>query len=218
MEISSNAASALHNSLWLVGTSWNQFRPVHSSWVCMIYKRESCGLTHISHFGGSNYSTIHQAAGSLVTGCSLYRRKNVHTPSMGEQPHEAVLYGGRQSGGLVNRAVIRLTRAGLGKDAGLLDVGRLWKRPLESPLKAVYNRGPIFLRFWKVEYCYTYSVRKILTQTIYFPALTGYQAASSAMKLKLLFDAISCTLYPLDLDLYWQINFDTDGIISQKDE
>ena len=54
---------------------------------------------------GSTNSAIHKANGSLVTGRSLQNGKmsmgNRHT----EQSPEVVLYGGRQSGGFVNRAV-----------------------------------------------------------------------------------------------------------------
>ena len=50
-------------------------------------------------------SPIHKAAGSLVTGRSLQNGKmsmgNRHT----EQPPDPILYGGRPSGGFVNRAV-----------------------------------------------------------------------------------------------------------------
>ena len=53
----------------------------------------------------ANNSAIRQFGGSLVTGRSPYRRKNVHILSMGERLGEAILYGGRQSSGLVNRAV-----------------------------------------------------------------------------------------------------------------
>ena len=54
---------------------------------------------------GSTNSAIHKANGSLVTGRSLQNGKmsmgNRHT----ERSPEVVLYGGRQSGGFVNRAV-----------------------------------------------------------------------------------------------------------------
>ena len=50
-------------------------------------------------------SAIHKAAGSLVTGRSLQNGKNVWWTWMGERSPETVLYGGRQSGGFVNRAV-----------------------------------------------------------------------------------------------------------------
>ena len=50
-------------------------------------------------------STIHKAAGSLVTGHSLQNGKvsmgNCHT----ERPPDPILYGGRPSGGFVNSAV-----------------------------------------------------------------------------------------------------------------
>ena len=55
--------------------------------------------------GISINSPIHKAAGSLVTGRSLQNGKmsmgNRHT----ERPPDPVLYGGRPSGGFVNRAV-----------------------------------------------------------------------------------------------------------------
>ena len=53
-------------------------------------------------------SPIHKAAGSLVTSCSLQNGKmsmgNHHT----ERPPDPVLYGGRPSGGFVNRTVTAL--------------------------------------------------------------------------------------------------------------
>ena len=50
-------------------------------------------------------SPIHEAAGSLVTGRSLQNRKMSMGNRRTERPPDPVLYGGRLSGGFVNRAV-----------------------------------------------------------------------------------------------------------------
>ena len=64
-----------------------------------------CNLANLFILNSLSYSPIHKAAGSLVTGRSLQNRKmsmgNHHT----ERPPDPVLYGGRPSGGFVNRAV-----------------------------------------------------------------------------------------------------------------
>ena len=54
--------------------------------------------------GGTN-SAIHKAAGSLVTSRSLQNGKMSMGNRCTERSQEAVLYGGRQSGGFVNSAV-----------------------------------------------------------------------------------------------------------------
>ena len=51
------------------------------------------------------YSPIHKAAGSLVTGHSLQNGKMSMGNCRTERPPDPVLYGGRPSGGFVNRAV-----------------------------------------------------------------------------------------------------------------
>ena len=51
------------------------------------------------------YSPIHKAAGSLVTGRSLQNGKMSMGNRRTERPPDPVLYGGRPSGGFVNRAV-----------------------------------------------------------------------------------------------------------------
>ena len=50
-------------------------------------------------------SPIHKAAGSLVTGRSLQNGKMSMGNRRTERPLDPVLYGGRPSGGFVNRAV-----------------------------------------------------------------------------------------------------------------
>ena len=50
-------------------------------------------------------STIHKAAGSLVTSRSLQNRKVSMGNHRTECPPDLVLYGGRQSGGFVNSAL-----------------------------------------------------------------------------------------------------------------
>ena len=50
---------------------------------------------------------IHKAAGSLVTGRSLQNGKMSMGNHRTERPPDPVLYGGRPSGGFVNRAVKR---------------------------------------------------------------------------------------------------------------
>ena len=50
-------------------------------------------------------SAIHKAASSLVTGRSLQNGKMSMGNHRTERPPDPVLYGGRQSGGFVNRAV-----------------------------------------------------------------------------------------------------------------
>ena len=50
------------------------------------------------------YSTIHKAASSLVTGRSLQNGKMSMGNRRTERPPDPVLYGGRPSGGFVNRA------------------------------------------------------------------------------------------------------------------
>ena len=50
-------------------------------------------------------SPIHKAAGSLVTGHSLQNGKMSKGNRHAERPPDPVLYGGRPSGGFVNRAV-----------------------------------------------------------------------------------------------------------------
>ena len=54
------------------------------------------------------YSAIHKAAGSLVTGRSLQNGKMSIGNCRTELPPDPVLYGGRPSGGFVNRAVSRI--------------------------------------------------------------------------------------------------------------
>ena len=54
------------------------------------------------------YSPIHKAAGSLVTGRSLQNGKMSMGNRRTERPPDPVLYGGRPSGGFVNRAVMQL--------------------------------------------------------------------------------------------------------------
>ena len=55
----------------------------------------------------SNYSPIHKAASSLVTGRSLQNGKMSMGNRCTERPPDPVLHGGRPSGGFVNRAVNR---------------------------------------------------------------------------------------------------------------
>ena len=50
-------------------------------------------------------SPIHKAASSLVTGRSLQNGKMSMGNRRTEQPPDPILYGGRPSGGFVNRAV-----------------------------------------------------------------------------------------------------------------
>ena len=54
---------------------------------------------------GTFNSAIHKAAGSLVTGHSLQNGKMSMGNRRTERPPDPVLYGGRPSGGFVNRAV-----------------------------------------------------------------------------------------------------------------
>ena len=54
------------------------------------------------------YSPIHKAASSLVTGRSLQNGKMSMGNRRTERPPDPVLYGGRPSGGFVNRAVMCL--------------------------------------------------------------------------------------------------------------
>ena len=53
-----------------------------------------------------SYSPIHKTAGSLVTGHSLQNGKMSMGNRCTERPPDPVLYGGRPSGGFVNRAVM----------------------------------------------------------------------------------------------------------------
>ena len=62
-------------------------------------------LTKSKHYCLLTKSSIHKAAGSLVTGRSLQNGKMSMGNSRTERPPDSVLYGGRPSGGFVNCAV-----------------------------------------------------------------------------------------------------------------
>ena len=62
------------------------------------------------HIVAPTNSPIHKAAGSLVTGRSLQNGKMSMGNRRTERPPDPILYGGRPSGGFVNRAAKRAVR------------------------------------------------------------------------------------------------------------
>ena len=71
---------------------------------CLEEERDGGGIRS----SGRSNSPIHKAAGSLVTGRSLQNGKMSMGNCRTERPPDPVLYGGRPSGGFVNRAVTRI--------------------------------------------------------------------------------------------------------------
>ena len=114
------------------GAPWRVSVPYAQSWIY-----------NYSYFRRkfTTYSVIHKDAVSLVTGRSLQNGQNVRCMWMGERSPETVLYGDRQSGGFVNRAVIGLLiLSGRGRLVGSVQG---WVR-----LREVSRRGvcPVGLR------------------------------------------------------------------------